>query len=160
MAWKLRENSNLQSPQSQNWSPWMLAMVPSHNPNRRKGLEQRGPRQEGCMVSNIMNIDDLCGIYEWRATRSDRLPSVVYVGSTCTRRGVCDLMGSRIIKYCKYGNHKKNHINDALGRGYELEVRYKPAANEEDARAQENELLAMYNYAWNVRKNVGTREIL
>ena len=50
-------------------------------------------------------------------------------------------------------------INEALRRGYTLEVRYKVANNEEDAKAQENELLEKYNYAWNIRNN-GLRDIL
>jgi len=110
------------------------------------------------MASNIRNDEglvDLCGIYEWRAakTRNGRKKRVVYVGSTCTRRGKFHGLRSRIINYCRNGNHKADLINDALRRGYKLEVRYKRAANEEGAKAQENQLLAMYNYAWNVRNN-------
>ena len=70
------------------------------------------------------NLDELCGIYEWRAkgTRPNQPNYVVYVGSTCVRRKPQKL-GGRIIRYCKYGNHKEDLINEALATGYELWVR-------------------------------------
>ena len=58
---------------------------------------------------------------------------------------------------------KKDLINDALGRGYELWVRVKMSTAtydcDLDAERMENELLAKYNYAWNIRNNA-TRGIL
>ena len=133
-------------------------MVPPDSNGRN--LEQRGPGQVGYMSSSIKtalgNLAKLCGIYEWRAKRTgdDQPNYVVYVGSTCVRRKPQKL-GSRIIRYCKYGNHKKDIINEALARGYELWVRVKPASSERKAQSMENALLRDYDYAWNKRQNGG-----
>ena len=148
------------------WSQWMRAMVPTSS----RFTENRGPRQEGYMWSNIRNelngVAGLCGIYEFqvRGTLPHHLQSaVVYVGSTCQRPadgGQCRRLNSRIINYCRHGNHKADLINDALSRRYELWVRYKQAGSAEQAQAWENTLLATYNYAWNVRNNGNTRAVL
>ena len=132
-------------------------MVPFKNENNRINLEVRGQGQQGYMKSDIGvalgDVGNNCGIYEWRATRNDQPNRVVYVGSTCPREGLCPRLRNRIIGYCTNGNHKQVLINDALRKGYELWVRYKLAENVEEARRLENELLAMYDYAWNVRRN-------
>ena len=52
-------------------------------------------------------------------------------------------------------------MDDALERGYELQVRSEKAKNQEDARKQERKLLKKYNYAWNKRSNGGrSRSVL
>lgn len=78
----------------------------------------------------------------------------------------------RILEYCTNGSHKDDLINDALRRGYELQVRVKVVGRmwnpvrriwhprEEVAENEENKLLATYNYAWNKRNNGQIREIL
>ena len=157
---KLREKSNLQFPQSQNWSGWKTAMVPLYNGTN---TENRHQNQVGFIwkyILNDPNLTELCGIYEWRAIRHDQPNRVVYVGSTCTRCGHYEPLQSRILGYCRHGNHKRALINDALTKGYTLEVRYKEAWNEPQARKLENELLAMYDYAWNVRNNGNIRAVL
>ena len=40
-----------------------------------------------------------------------------------------------------------------------MEVRYKKAKDEDDAKKQENELLNKYDYAWNKRCNGGNNGI-
>jgi len=160
-----REYHNLQGFQSEGrWSTWKKAMVPKDTTSSETYLEKRGPDQEGFMWSNIddalCEVGGLCGIYEWKATRPDQPDRVVYVGSTCTRNDRCQRLKSRIIRYCKYGNHKEELINDALSKGYELWVRYKQAEDEERAKELENDLLAKYDYAWNIRENNRLREIL
>ena len=133
-------------------------MVPPDSTGRN--LKPRGPGQVGYRTSSIKtalrNLAELCGIYEWKAkgTRRNQPNYVVYVGSTCVRRNPQKL-GSRIIRYCKYGNHEKDLINEALERGYELWVRVKPALSEKDAQSMENALLRKYDYAWNKRRNGG-----
>ena len=81
---------------------------------------------------------------------------VVYVGSTCSTRKPGPLR-TRILEYCTNGSHKKDLINDTLERGYELWVRVKISQAlynpKKDAERIENELLAMYNYAWNISNN-------
>lgn len=155
---RLREKSRLQGEQREGWSEWKRAMVPPDS--NARNLEPRRPGQVGKMSSSIEhalgNLAELCGIYEWRAkgTRRNQPNNVVYVGSTCVRRRPQKL-GSRIIRYCKYGNHKKDLINTALERGYELWVRVKSASDESSAQTMENELLRDYNYAWNKRQNGG-----
>ena len=64
-----------------------------------------------------------------------------------------------IAGYCWHGNHKAALINDTLTKGYTLEVRYKQTFNEADARQQENDLLDVYDYAWNKRCNGGINGI-
>lgn len=154
----LRENSHLPR---EGWSHWIWAMAPSNT--IRKGTSPRG-QGEGKMNPRILGdlnkvnprvrIRNLCGVYEWRATMAfGRVPRVVYVGSTRN-------LQNRIYEYCEKGNHKSALIDDALRRGYELWVRFKPFENEEQARRMENDLLAKYNYAWNVRRNHALRSIL
>ena len=135
-------------------------MVPT---SHGRFTENRGPGQPGYMWSNIRNVLNevagLCGIYEFqvRGTLPGQLQgAIVYVGSTCPRGadgGLCRKLNSRIINYCRQGNHKAFQINGALRRGYELWVRYKQARSAEEAQAWENALLAEYDYAWNVRNN-------
>ena len=148
----LRENSHLPL---EGWSYWIWAMAPSNT--IRKGTKPRRHGEVGTMNPRILaalnevnprvRIRNLCGVYEWRATVAFGWePRVVYVGSTRN-------LQNRIYGYCEKGNHKSALVDDALRRGYELWVRFKPAENEEQARRMENELLAMYNYAWNVRRN-------
>ena len=151
-----REDSRLHSPQSENWSKWKTAMVPLYD---RINTVNRHQNQVGFIWKYILNdgnLPELCGIYEWRAIRQDQPNRVVYVGSTCTRCGNSyEPLQSRILGYCSHGNHKEALINDALTKGYTLEVRYKQAWNELQARNLENELLDMFNYAWNERRNGG-----
>ena len=147
------------------WSDWELAMIPSI-PSSRRGFERRGENQDGWICSSIKDAFDgqaqRCGIYEWQARRFDQPNRVVYVGSTC--RGKEGALRDRILEYCRNGSHKKDLINDALDEGYELWVRVKisqPSQNcKADAEKMENELLAKYNYAWNIRNNVAVRSIL
>ena len=156
---KLRENSNLQSPLSQNWSAWKTAMVPLYNGAYTVNRHQNQVGFIWKYILNDRNLIELCGIYEWRAVRQDQPKRVVYVGSTCTRCGNFEQLRSRILGYCSHGNHKAVLINDALRKGYTLEVRYKQAFNEADARQQENDLLDVYDYAWNKRRNGGINGI-
>ena len=164
MAQKFREVSHLQPPQSEDWSKWILAMVPDDNENNRKKLKERGEDQEGYTKSNLKDtlgaVGKNCGIYEWRATRHKQPNRVVYVGSTCPLERPSTKLKSRIIGYCTNGNHKTDLINNALSDGYELWVRYKRAEDVGEARDMENELLEEYDYAWNIRNNGDTREIL
>ena len=152
-------------------------MVPT---SHGRFTENRGPGQPGYMWSNIRNVLNevagLCEIYEFqvRGTLPGQLQSaIVYVGSTyvtvisnipstCPRgedRGLCRKLNSRIINYCRHGNHKADLLNDALRRKYELWVRCKQARSAEEAQAWENALLAAYDYAWNVRNNGNIRAV-
>ena len=155
------------------WSPWKTAMVPYKTVDKTgtELTEERGPDQEGYMWSDVddelCEVGGLCGIYEFQArgTKNDQLESaVVYVGSTCPRDaddGKCLKLRSRIIRYCRYGNHKAHLINDALSRGYELWVRYKKTGGSaKKAQKWENDLLNKYDYAWNERSNGSIRDIL
>ena len=131
-------------------------MAPS-NTIRKSTAKPRGHGEVGKMNPRILaalnevipgvRFPNLCGVYEWKATLAcGREPRVVYVGSTGN-------LQKRIWGYCVKGNHQTALIVDALGRGYEMWVRFKPAENKEQARRMKNELLATYNYAWNVRRN-------
>lgn len=160
MAALLRENSHVPT---EGWSGWKRAIVPpqteSHNRQPRK------QNQVGYICSSIRNAfpdeAEHSGIYEWQARRSDEPSRVVYVGSTC--RGKAGALRNRILEYCRNGSHKEDLINDALRRGYELWVRVKVSQALDDCKADaermENELLAKYNHAWNIRNNA-VRSIL
>ena len=161
---QLRENSHLPIA---GWSHWEKAMVPA----LREGVDEpRGPGQIGFMRKNIRNaFPDLarrCGIYEWAAKGTlhgqPNNKIVVYLGSTC--RAKPGALRGRILEYCTNGSHKKDLINDALSRGYELWVRVKIVEgnnpSKEKAQDMENAFLNKYDYAWNTRINGKIRKIL
>ena len=138
---------------------------------RSSYTENRGPSQVG-FISVVRHQEwvkrsgrTLWNLIEFqvRETLPHHLQSaVVYAGSTCPRQtdgGEWSRLKSRIINYCRHGNLKAFQVNDALSRGYELWVRYKQARSGEEAKAWENTLLAMYDYAWNVRNNGNIRVV-
>lgn len=159
MAAHLRENSHVPT---EGWSGWKRAMVPQQGHN----LQPRGQNQVGYTCSSIRNAfpdeAEHCGIYEWQVRKSGQPNRVVYIGSTC--RGKAGALRGRILEYCRNGSHKKDLINEALRKEYELWVRVKISKAREncrkDAERMENELLAKYDYAWNIRNNVAVRSIL
>ena len=152
---RLREESRLPV---QGWSEWEKAMVPPDD--QSKNLEEREGNHVGLFCSSIRTAfpgkAQCCGVYEWRAkgTKFGQPNHVVYVGCTC--RGNERSLGEEILEYCKNGLNKGALINDALVGGYELWVRVKIAGGDDSrqyAEDMQNELLAQYNYAWNVRNN-------
>ncbi len=167
---KKREESRFQGEESEGWSDWELAMVPSIFSTIVEGrnLESRGPSQVGFIWSSIRNAfpDEArhCGIYEWSAdgTLLDKPDHAVYIGSTC--RGKPGALRGRILEYCRDGSHNEPLMNDALRRGYTLWVRVKTVKgrhpSRKDAEDMENELLDRYDYAWNIRNNGRMRDIL
>ena len=162
---KKREGSHLPR---EGWSEWKSALAPKDN--KRNAVMKRGRNHKGFILKNFAKpknsreMDKHCGIYELRAvgTKPNQPNPVVYLGSTCpqgSRSGA--KLGSRIRGYCSHGNHIAELINNALERGYGLQVRSKKAKNQEDARKQEAKLLKKYNYAWNKRSNGGrSRSVL
>ena len=168
-------NEALQGDDELGWSYWIIGMANGETPGtqNRRFRRRRGPNQVGHRNPNL--ADELqqagvtpCGIYEWSAVKYEFHPDgrsrsslrVVYVGSTCRRdHQQCQPMQNRIVAYTSTGNHKKDLINAALERGWELWVRFKNATDEDQAKAMENALLGRYNYAWNIRNN-GVRPIL
>ena len=138
------------------WSKWIKAMVPDYTAG--KNLKRRGPNQVGLISPNIRKalpqLAQLCGVYEWGAKRpllGQHRNRVVYLGNTCTPGA----LKSRIQTYCRNGSHKADLINEALHRGYELSVRFKPTRvrRKLNAERMETKLLSEYNYAWNKRNN-------
>ena len=147
---RLRENSNFPT---EGWSRWVRAMVRDRPASGQRYYEQRGERNVGFICRNVNDaFDDYgCGIYELQA-RGPGGNKEVYVGCTCRRcpsRNRHESLRDRIREYCRNGSHKRDLINDALTRGYELFVRVKSTGAGEGARAAaeaaENELLAQYN---------------
>lgn len=153
-----RETSRLKGLEAKGWKHWVKAIVP----RKARRTEPRGDSQVGFMCTNIRSAIPArqCGIYEWRAKgKSARQPNyIVYVGSTC--RGKPGALRRRIIEYCTDGSHKKDLMNEALRKGYELWVRVKTSRGTDNAQELENELLKKYDYAWNVRNNGKIRHIL
>lgn len=162
-----RELSEFERDEDEKWSDWVWAMV-LEKEQQTTNVVKRGKNQLG--YRNAALSAELertykpryrpCGIYEFGAILpGKRKIRVVYVGSTCVRDGKCPSLQDRIVNYTKNGNHKKDEINEALRKGYTLVVRFKPARDIREAEQMENELLRMYNYAWNIRDN-GVRPIL
>ena len=138
------------------WSKWIKAMVPDYTAG--KNLKRRGPNQVGFISASIRkafpHLANLCGVYEWGAKRpllGQHKNRVVYLGNTC-KPGA---LKGRIQGYCRNGSHKADLMNDALLRGYEFSVRFKPTrvGRKRNAERMENKLLSEYNYAWNKRLN-------
>lgn len=142
------------------WNTWKKVMVPTVAGHQRDTFSKRPGAHQGFRRKELNNAFATygyeCGIYEWRAKRNEEI-TVVYIGSTCrAKRGS---LWQRIKEYCLNGSHKEVYINEALAKGYTLEVRLKTAKNKEEAEGLENELLEKYDYAWNERRN-GIRKIL
>ena len=158
MAKPRRERNSLPR---KDWLKWIRAMVPTHYAIISKNLQPRGLNQVGFISSSIRKVLPFlaghCGIYEWGARRpllGETKIRVLYVGSTC--RAKPGALKKRIQSYCRDGSHKKDLINAALLKGYELWVRVKPATRgnrKRTAEIMENKLLAKYDYAWNERNN-------
>ena len=157
----LRENYHLPAA---GWSNWKKAMVPSQPNADPANLKARNG--SGSMWRNIRGAfpDHArhCGIYEWQARKAGQPNRVVYVGSTCWNKP--GALRGRILQYCTNGSHKHVLIDDALDGEYELWVRVRRVNVNKGchtkAEDEENELLAMYNYAWNIRNNGAIRMIL
>ena len=131
------------------WSHWEVAMIPQPHENFRERKDNVGYRRKG--IGNDL-IPDECLIYEWQARRAGQTDRVVYVGSTCQKKN--ESLVDRIREeYCIEGSWKRDLINDALNRGYELWFRYILAETRGVACAEdhENSLLAQFDYAWNTR---------
>lgn len=137
------------------WGEWYTIM--SLNPLEPGSWVQRSDEEgkPGTGYKNVKALKDtskLCGIYELRIMK-DTKTVVVYVGSSCcgTGKGV----RSRLKGYATNGSHKRAFINAALIEGAIIQARVK--VNDECTKEQsgewENELLAKYDYLWNVRRN-------
>ena len=146
-----RETPSLQ-PIVQGWSDWYTIF-----------LSRRG------RVICEDKLKDLkykrCAIYEWRAVRNGE-SYVVYVGSTCRdpntaqcARGTCSLI-QRVKEYASNRPHKVELIDDALGKGFNLQIRFKKYNTQEEALEFEHKHLDKFDYAWNKRRNGNIRHIL
>lgn len=159
-----RESNNLQGSHSHAWTDWVRAIVPNEERyfDRARNCGHIGFMRTNMRAAFPKRTLEMCGIYEWKAvgTFEHQPEYVVYVGSTC--RGKPGSLEQRIKEYCLMGSHKHDFINKALREGYELWVRVKTSASneEEDAEDMENKLLEKYNYAWNKRNNGKIRDIL
>ena len=147
------------------WSTWRKMMVPTADGAGQDFKARPGdlpgyrlPPQE--VMKKLGDDGDMCGTYEWRARRNQEGAQgrVVYVGSTC--RGKRGSLSARINEYCQNGSHKNEEINGALENNYELWVHVKTCSQKITAENRENQLLAMYDYAWNIRNNGHMRDIL
>lgn len=151
-----REEIKLRGWYSQHWTGWVKAMVPNSGGDyvrERTGDGYMHTNIERAFINNVLNE---CGIYEWKAvgTLDHQGDYVVYVGSTCRKRGS---LKRRIKEYCRDGSHKSHFINRALSQGYELWVRVRVSTDKDVSGKMENQFLNNYNYAWNTRLNGQTR---
>ena len=155
-----RETNVLRGWYSHNWTGWVKAIVPNRGGDY---VRERNGGHIGFMHANIEvafsdNVLNKCGIYEWKAkgTLDHQDDYVVYVGSTCRKRGS---LGQRIKEYCRDGSHKHHFINTALRQEYELWVRVRVSIDKDDSGKMENKFLDKYDYAWNTRLNGDIRDI-
>ena len=131
------------------WRGYMKVMKPV--PTDPNVWEERATSKIGLKLTRDELEDkfpDSCGIYEMMI-RKDGNSIPVYVGSTCVYKD--GKIHARIQKYCHDGDHKAPQINAALKRGYAIWFRVKRSRSKQQAEADENRLLAMYDYAWNIR---------
>ena len=131
------------------WSGWQKLIVPGRDLGR--DYKNRNGNNEGSYrVGRYLPKEGVCGIYEWRVKNEDD-KIIVYVGSSCNDGNAP--LRDRILDYCTDGAHKSDLINDALGKGYEMNVRYMEFEGVDESKDAEDFLLKRYNYAWNVRGN-------
>jgi len=155
-----RETPGLQAIVGQ-WSRWYTILVP----------DNRGDEEGQIDDTNLNALRQInCCIYEWRAVRGNE-SYVVYIGSTCRNlcrrdtntcpctRGRCSLY-IRVNEYATNGSHKERLIDDALEKGFRLQVRYNTCESPREAHDLENEHLDEFDYAWNKRRNGRIRRIL
>ena len=139
------------------WSSWKKVIAPASS-GKRPGtnFEKHGNRVACKKTSAVLGHNSKkSGIYELKITKGSK-QKVVYVGKAA-RDG--NALGGRIREYCRDGSHKKKEINQAVNKGYSVEVRVQPMPKSK-ARAAENAQLKKYNYAWNEAKNGHTRKVV
>ena len=155
-----RENYHLPAA---GWSDWKRVMVPNRPEDDPENLQARNGSGSRCRNIGVAFPRDAerCGIYELQARREVHHTGWFMLDARAairTKKEHCEPGFSPA--YCSNGSHKRDLINDALDKGYELWVRVKSTGNTTRiAESRENELLDRYNYAWNERKN-GVRHIL
>lgn len=164
----VREGVNDRTFRVSGWSEWVLAMTPNERPefptqrsNEAGRIGYRLKTIKALREKFSFPIDQPCGIYEWKVVKGKdegKEEYVVYIGCTCRNRQDASII-DRIWEYCLNGSHKKERINDALSKGYELWVRVKESGDHgavidtrrRAAEDDENKILLCYDYAWNQR---------
>ena len=71
---------------------------------------------------------------------------VVYIGETLNER-------KRVAAYASHGSHLSEIIHSHLADGWHLFYRARAAASKEKAVAMQNNLLARWDYDWNIMLN-------
>ena len=150
--------------QGWNWTQWVLAITPvwyNGDFRRRETDEYQRPGYKitkAELKHQFGNESKSCGVYEWMARHTvTKEEYVVHIGSTC--RSKSGNFIDRIYEYCNDGSHKADFIDSALEKGYELLVRFKGSGdasgtnnhNKTKAECDENTILMLYDYAWNIR---------
>ena len=131
----------------QQWSDWQLAITPMDTVDAAGS--KRKPHHPG--VRRDVDVPTEKGVYEW-AIRSPggRKKVVVYAGRAKGEQ--CNL-NRRTKQYMWDGSHHPGSINDALKRGFDVFVRFRPCRSAEQAVDLEARLLRKFDYAWNKMDN-------
>ena len=162
------------------WSVWkpIITATPVNNWASAKRREKTGDERIAygyVYEPGLRNIPCACGVYELKADNGEE-SYVVYIGSTCRKRynrKDCSCSGDkhrcyhgepcslklRITEYARYGSHKAELINNAIHMGFDIYVRYINCRSTEVARVLEGRYLALYDYAWNLKKNGDIRPV-
>ena len=139
------------------WTGWKEIIKPTITPEEEsKGW--RG-RRENWYTNSVElkklkeSIDGKSGIYELRLNKEGKT-CVVYIGSSCAEGGLY----TRLSQYVRNGDHKAPLIQIALSEGATIEARACTYKDCETAQARENEVLAKFDYLWNIRNNQTPRK--
>ncbi|CAB4010013.1 Hypothetical predicted protein [Paramuricea clavata] len=131
------------------WSKWFTEMKPGNHGDT--AWTKRREQHVGLRRISVKHVADNCGIFEWKI-KCEAQEKIIFIGSTSSLR-------NRIREYSYDGSHKGDLINEALGRGYTMCVRFKTFLYIGESQQAVNELLGKYNYAWNVTNNGELRAI-
>ena len=134
-----------------NWTNWIKIIKPKAS----KGEGWTWKKKNWYTNTNSELQQFVCrnGIYELRLNKEGKT-CVVYIGSSCAEGGLCD----RLSQYATNGAHKYLLIQKALSAGATIEARACTYKDCETARARENEILAKFDYLWNIRSNLTPRK--
>lgn len=143
------------------WSSWVHILSPTEHEGF-KSHDQTGYCR--CDWKNVSNEDkdkfQYCGVYELMIKKSHSLNKVVYIGCITTQcKGRSPL--NFIEELLMTGVH--TILNSVVAEGYDVYARVEPTGtdiddtgnivSQERAQNRRNQLLKVYDYAWNESKS-------
>ena len=146
------------------WTPWIELIKPEiTEAEEEDGWEEKRENRYTTLYINLAELKEFVesvvgenGIYELRLKKEEETKKtcVVYIGSSCAENGLY----ARLSQYATKKSNKFLLIQAALSAGATIEARACPYKLCETARACENEILAKFDYLWNIRSNQTPRK--